>query len=55
MVNSNAMLGLTPDSRVSYSEAPWQTGLKAAWVCIAILEIAGAAAIFAMWRKKERG
>lgn len=54
MVNSNAMLGLTPDTRVSYSEAPWQTGLKIAWVCIAIFEIAGAALIFTMWRKKER-
>ncbi len=53
MVNSNAVIGLTPGTEVSYGEAPWQTGLKIGWVVLAILELAGAAAIFSMWRKKE--
>lgn len=53
MVNSNTVIGLTPGTEVSYGEAPWQTGLKIGWVVLAILELAGAAAIFSMWRKKE--
>ena len=53
MVNSNAVIGLTPGTEVSYGEAPWQTGLKIGWAVVAILEIACAAAIFSMWRKKE--
>ncbi len=53
MVNSNAVIGLTPGTEVSYGEAPWQTGLKIGWAVVAILGIACAAAIFSMWRKKE--
>ena len=53
MVNSNDVIGLTPGTEVSYGEAPWKTGLKIGWAVLAVLEIAGAAAIFSMWRKKE--
>ena len=53
LVNSNAMLGITPGTEVTYTKAPWQIGLTVGWVVIAILELAGAALIWQMWRKKE--
>ena len=53
MVNSNAVLGLTPGTEVSYGEAPWKTGLKIGWIAIALLELAGALLLFKMWKKKK--
>lgn len=53
LANSNAVLGLTPGTEVVYAKAPWQIGLTVAWVAIAILELAGAAAIWSLWRKKK--
>ena len=54
MVNSNAVLGLTPGTEVTYSEAPWQIGLKLGWVAVAAIEIGGAVVLFLLWRKKEK-
>lgn len=54
MVNSNAVLGLTPGTEVTYSEAPWQIGLKLGWVAAAAIEIGGAVVLFLLWRKKEK-
>ena len=54
MVNSNAVLGLTPGSVTEYTAAPWQTGLKMAWVIVAIFEILGAASIYMKWRKSGK-
>ena len=53
MVNSNAVLGLTPGTEVSYSAAPWQTGLKIGTVACVILEVLGALYIWNLWRKKK--
>ena len=53
MVNSNAVLGLTPGTEVTYTKAPWQKALTGAWIAIVILELAGAACIWSIWRKKK--
>ncbi len=53
MVNSNAVLGLTPGTEVTYSDAPWQTGIKIGIAVAAVLELAGAFFIWNLWRKKK--
>ena len=53
LVNSNAVLGLTPGTTLSHTLAPWKIGIYAGGVVIALLEIGGAALLVKMWRKKE--
>ena len=53
LVNSNAVVGLTPGTEVTYTKAPWQKALTAGLIAVAILELAGAACIWSMWRKKK--
>ena len=54
MVNSNAMLGLTPGTEVTYTRAPWQSALTVAWAVIIILELEGAICLWQMWKKKKK-
>ena len=54
MVNSNAVLGLTPGTEVTYSDAPWQTGLKIGTIACVVLEVLGALWIWSIWRKKAK-
>ena len=59
LVNSNAMIGISPTSVVVYGTAPWQEALQISLYVVIALEVLGAVAIVLKWKmnpvkKKEK-
>lgn len=54
IANSNAMLGLTPGSYITYSLSPWQIGLIISYVAYGVI-VAGLVGVTIYYFKSEKG